>query len=124
VSLGSRVVIGSHTLSLSRSTTCFALLWVLPGCWIASNLDNMNNQSALTESVSKNNDQKQVKAKQIFLGIDAHLKSNQVAWRVTLRLAHTSSRYRSTTCIALPLACFAYRSGYLNVAGSSQTQRG
>src|SRR5260370_10914082 len=53
--------------------------WVLPGCWIASNLDNMNNQSALTESVSRNNDPKQVKAKQIFLGIDAHLVRNQVA---------------------------------------------
>ena len=42
----------------------------------------MNNQSAHTESVSKNNDQKQVKAKQIFLGIDAHLKSNQVARKI------------------------------------------
>src|SRR5258707_1309229 len=41
--------------------------------------DKMNNQSADTESVSKNNDQKQVKAKQIFLGIDAHLVRNQVA---------------------------------------------
>ena len=41
--------------------------------------DNMNNQSAHTESVSKNNDPKQVKAKQIFLGIDAHLARNQVA---------------------------------------------
>src|ERR1700745_291168 len=36
-------------------------------------------QSALTEEVSKNNGQKQVKAKQIFLGIDAHLARNQVA---------------------------------------------
>src|SRR5258708_14015548 len=53
--------------------------WVLPGCWMNSNLTNMNNQSAYTESVSRNNDQKQVKAKQIFLGIDAHLVSNQVA---------------------------------------------
>jgi transposase len=35
--------------------------------------------SALTEEVSKNNDQKVQKAKQIFLGIDAHLKRNQVA---------------------------------------------
>src|ERR1700745_1424300 len=35
--------------------------------------------SALTEEVSKNNDQKRQKAKQIFLGIDAHLRSNQVA---------------------------------------------
>jgi len=42
----------------------------------------MNNQSALTESVSKNNDQKQVKAKQIFLGIDAHLARNQVARKI------------------------------------------
>jgi transposase len=41
----------------------------------------MNNKptSALTEEVSKNNDLKRVKAKQIFLGIDAHLRSNQVA---------------------------------------------
>jgi hypothetical protein len=56
--------------------------WVLPGCWIASNLTIMNKQitqSALTEEVSKNNDPKQVKAKQIFLGIDAHLARNQVA---------------------------------------------
>ena len=44
--------------------------------------DNMNNQSAHTESVSKKNDQKPVKAKQIFLGIDAHLKSNQVARKI------------------------------------------
>jgi hypothetical protein len=35
--------------------------------------------SALAESVSKNNDPKQVKAKQKFLGIDAHLARNQVA---------------------------------------------
>jgi transposase len=53
--------------------------WVLPGCWIASNLDNMKTLSALTEEVSKSNDQKQPKAKQIFLGIDAHLARNQVA---------------------------------------------
>jgi transposase len=39
----------------------------------------MKTQSALTEEVSKNNGQKQVKAKQIFLGIDAHLARNQVA---------------------------------------------
>jgi hypothetical protein len=38
--------------------------------------------SALTESVSKSNDQKQRKAKPIFLGIDAHLKSNQVARKI------------------------------------------
>src|SRR5260370_8300029 len=44
--------------------------------------DNMTNQSAHTESVSKNNEQKPVKAKQIFLGIDAHLKSNQVARKI------------------------------------------
>src|SRR6266436_3653258 len=35
--------------------------------------------SALTEEVSKNNDPKRTKAKQIFLGIDAHLLRNQVA---------------------------------------------
>src|SRR5260370_14187433 len=39
----------------------------------------MKTLSALTEEVSKNNDQRQQKAKQIFLGIDAHLRSNQVA---------------------------------------------
>src|SRR6202040_2979696 len=53
--------------------------WVLPGCWIASNLDNMKTLSGLTEEASKSNDQKQPKAKQIFLGIDAHLARNQVA---------------------------------------------
>src|ERR1700720_2336099 len=53
--------------------------WVLPGCWVNSNLTNMKALSALTEEVSKNNDPKQVKAKQIFLGIDAHLARNQVA---------------------------------------------
>ena len=39
----------------------------------------MKTLSALTEEVSKSNDQKQQKAKQIFLGIDAHLARNQVA---------------------------------------------
>jgi transposase len=41
----------------------------------------MNNKpkSALAEKAGKNNDQKPLKAKQIFLGIDAHLRSNQVA---------------------------------------------
>jgi transposase len=38
--------------------------------------------SALTEEVSKNNDPKRVKAKQIFLGIDAHLARNQVARKI------------------------------------------
>jgi hypothetical protein len=41
--------------------------------------DKMKPISALTESVNKNNDPKRVKAKQIFLGIDAHLARNQVA---------------------------------------------
>src|SRR5580700_4753892 len=44
--------------------------------------DNMNNKrppSALTEEVKANNDPKRGKAKQIFLGIDAHLRRNQVA---------------------------------------------
>src|SRR6266550_8643143 len=48
--------------------------WVLPGCWMKSNLAIMykqTTQSALTEEVSKNNDPKGPKAKQIFLGIDA-----------------------------------------------------
>src|SRR5260370_41108159 len=56
--------------------------WVLPGCRMNSNLtimDKQTTQSALTEEVSKNDDPKQVKAKQIFLGIDAHLARNQVA---------------------------------------------
>jgi transposase len=56
--------------------------WVLAGCWMNSNLtimDKQTTQSALTEEVSKNNDPKQVKAKQIFLGIDAHMARNQVA---------------------------------------------
>src|SRR5260370_27647285 len=56
--------------------------WVLPGCRMNSNLtimDKQTTQSALTEEVSRNNDPKQVKAKQIFLGIDAHLVRNQVA---------------------------------------------
>jgi transposase len=41
--------------------------------------DNMKTLSALTEEVSQNNDPKRPKAKQIFLGIDAHLGRNQVA---------------------------------------------
>jgi len=47
---------------------------------MTSNLTIMNKQttrSALTEEVS--NDPKRPKAKQIFLGIDAHLARNQVA---------------------------------------------
>ncbi|MBO0799432.1 MAG: hypothetical protein J2P31_11485, partial [Blastocatellia bacterium] len=35
--------------------------------------------STLAEPASNNKDPKRVKAKQIFLGIDAHLRSNQVA---------------------------------------------
>jgi hypothetical protein len=60
--------------------------WVLPGCWINSNLTIMNKQttqSALTEEVSKKNNQKQLKAKQKFLGIDAHLARNQVSGKQT-----------------------------------------
>jgi len=52
--------------------------WVSPGCWMKSNLAIMykqTTQSALTEEVSKNNDPTRPKAKQIFLGIDAHLAS-------------------------------------------------
>ena len=43
--------------------------------------DNMNKipTTALTEEVSKNNGPKGSKTKQIFLGIDAHLRSYQVA---------------------------------------------
>jgi len=38
-----------------------------------------NPSTALTEEVSLKNDPKRTKAKQIFLGIDAHLKSYEVA---------------------------------------------
>ena len=38
--------------------------------------------SALTEQASSNNAPKRVKAKEIFLGIDAHFKSNQVARKI------------------------------------------
>jgi hypothetical protein len=43
--------------------------------------DNMNSiiQSASTEEVAKNNHHKGRKAKQIFLGIDTHLRANKVA---------------------------------------------
>jgi transposase len=43
--------------------------------------DNMNkkSQSAETEEIRENNGPKRVRAKQIFLGIDAHLRSYQVA---------------------------------------------
>jgi transposase len=47
--------------------------------------DNMNNyslNSALAEGARSNNAPKQIKAKEIFLGIDAHLKSNQVARKI------------------------------------------
>jgi len=44
--------------------------------------DNMNNPSALTEEVSKNNDPKQPKAKQIFPGIDASLRDRMMVGRV------------------------------------------
>jgi transposase len=44
---------------------------------------NMNKPtSALTEEVTKNNNQKGRKAKQIFLGIDTHLRGNQVARKI------------------------------------------
>src|SRR5258708_33104135 len=56
--------------------------WVLPGCRMNSNLtimDKQTTQSALTEEVSKNDDPKQVKAKEILLGIDTHVERNQEA---------------------------------------------
>src|SRR5246127_1569453 len=40
---------------------------------------NKNLNSALAEQASNNNAPQRVKAKEIFLGIDAHLRSNQVA---------------------------------------------
>ena len=53
--------------------------------------ENMNNSSALTEEVSKNNDPKRPKAKQIFLGIDAHLARNQVARKKDVSVLLTPS---------------------------------
>lgn len=38
--------------------------------------------SALAEQASNNNAPKRVKAKEIFLGIDGHLRSNQVARKI------------------------------------------
>lgn len=38
--------------------------------------------SALAEQASNNNSPKRAKAKEIFLGIDAHLRSNQVARKI------------------------------------------
>jgi transposase len=43
---------------------------------------NNNLNSTLAEQSSNNNASKRVKAKEIFLGIDAHLKSNQVARKI------------------------------------------
>jgi hypothetical protein len=42
-------------------------------------MNNYSLNSALAEGTRSNNALKQIKAKEIFLGIDAHLKSNQVA---------------------------------------------
>src|SRR3981081_3164178 len=45
--------------------------WVSAGCWVKRHLaimDKQTTQAALTEEVSKNNDPKGPKAKQIFLG--------------------------------------------------------
>src|SRR4030081_631715 len=54
--------------------------WVIARLLDEAQPDNMHKPiSALAEEVSKNNDLKRVKAKQIFLGIDAHLARNQVA---------------------------------------------
>ena len=44
--------------------------------------DNMNNPSTLTEEVSKNNDPKRPRTKQIFPGIDASLRDRMVVGRV------------------------------------------
>jgi hypothetical protein len=43
---------------------------------------NKNLNSALAEQASNNNGLKRVKAKEIFLGIDVHLRSNQVARKI------------------------------------------
>src|ERR1700739_1064778 len=43
---------------------------------------NNNLNSTLAEQACSNNAPKRVKAKEIFLGIDAHLRSNQVARKI------------------------------------------
>ena len=45
-------------------------------------MQNKNPTSALTEEVRENNDPKRPRAKQIFLGIDAHLRRYQVARKI------------------------------------------
>ena len=45
-------------------------------------MNNKTLNSALAEQASNNNDPERAKAKEIFLGIDAHLKSNQVARKI------------------------------------------
>jgi len=67
--------------------------------------ENMNNSSALTEEVSKNNDPKRPKAKQIFLGIDAHLARNQVARKKDRRTTARSKGCKALvwkSCCSLP----------------------
>jgi hypothetical protein len=68
--------------------------WVIARLLDRQQPDNMKTLSALTEEVSKNNDPKRPKAKQIFLGIDAHLGRNQVAGRNSRRLVSLFSTYR------------------------------
>jgi hypothetical protein len=46
---------------------------------------NKNLNSTLAEQASHNNVPKRVKAKEIFLGIDVHLRSNQVARKIDSR---------------------------------------
>ena len=43
---------------------------------------NYTLNSALAEGARSNNAPKQIKAKEIFLGIDAHLNSNQIARKI------------------------------------------
>jgi hypothetical protein len=63
--------------------------------------DNMNNPSAHTESVSKNNNPKGQKAKQIFLGIDAHPARNQVARKTDNGAFKRCKALASKSCCSL-----------------------
>ncbi|MBV9274242.1 MAG: hypothetical protein JO333_10140, partial [Verrucomicrobia bacterium] len=61
---------------------------------MSSNLTIMKNPTtALTEEVKENNGQKRAKAKQIFLGIDAHLRSYVVAIKRDSRAIQSAQRF-------------------------------
>jgi transposase len=63
-----------------------------------SNLTNMKETptTALTEEAQKNNGPKRAKAKQIFLGIDAHLRSYEVALKRDNGAIHAAQRFGLT----------------------------